>query len=1024
MNDKHKTKAQLRDELAAARQRIAALERALGLRALPAGDPSDRASPGLVAAFSEALANSLPGILYLFDAQAQLLWWNQELERVTGYRPEELAATPIAQLVPGESLPLVRQRFQAAMETGSAEVEVALVARDGRHVPYSCTAHRMEFAGDPCVVGMGIEVSERQRAERRRLVRLTVPQLLAQAATLADAAPEVLQVIAEGLGWDLGVLWLADAPAQVLRCLEVWQAPSVQTTEFIETSRKQCFEPGVGLPGRVWRTGQPAWVTDVAADKNFPRCPSAQAEGLHGAFAYPIAVGRDVLGVIEFFSRAVREPDADLLEMMSTVGGQIGQFLRRKEAEAGLRRSEARKAAMLAAALDAIITIDHEERILEFNPAAERIFGYPRASVLGRRLSELIIPPAYRAEHRRGMRHYLASGEGPVLGRRVEMPALRAGGSEFPAEISIVPTVLDGRPIFTGYVRDITERKRAEQDILQFNRALEQRVADRTAELESANAQLARAAELKDEFFATVSHELRTPLGGVIGMVELLAEAALDEKQRHYAHIAHTSAGLLRDVINDILDFSRIEAGQFHLERMDFNPAEVVHEVVSILSPQAADKGLGLHCRLDRGVDAWLSGDRGRLRQVLVNLVANAVKFTERGTVIVRVSVERGGVARPEGPDRSTPLRFAVNDSGIGIPHDRRDRLFQPFSQVDASTSRRYGGSGLGLAICRRLTELMGGTIGVESELGRGSTFWFTVPLNPAQAPRPAAGSEPAGAPGVGTPARPLRILLAEDNAANQVVATALLESAGHSVRVVPDGRQALAAHAEERFDLILMDVQMPEVDGLEATREIRCREAGRQTHTPIVAVTAHAGKGDRDRFLAAGMDGCLTKPLARRELAGVLEALVPSGPPRISLPPAPPAPEGGDAIDWAAVLARLEGNEALLAEVIDLYVREWPRLFAELRQALDRGDLGIAAFKAHRLNGLTRNFGGPAAAAAANLETLANQGEGAAVRRAMDQLKAACVQLEREVGERRRGDENGENGVSSFMPGQEKGTS
>jgi PAS domain S-box-containing protein len=735
----------------------------------------------------------------------------------------------------------------------------------------------------------------------------------------------------------------------------------------------------------------------VTAD-NFPRSPLAQAEGLHGAFACPIQAGSDVLGVLELFSRDVREPDADLLEMMTTVGGQIGQFLRRKEAEARLHRGEACTAAILAAALDAIITIDHEEHIVEFNPAAERIFGYPRAAVLGQRLSELIIPPAFRAEHRRGMQHYLASGEGPVLGRRVELPALRADGSEFPAEISIVPTVLDGRPIFTGYLRDITERKRAEQDILQLNRDLEQRVADRTAELKSANAQLARAAKLKDEFLATVSHELRTPLAGVVGMVELLAETALDAKQRHYAHIAHTSAGLLRDVINDILDFSRIEAGQLELERVDFNPAEVAHEVVSILSRQAADKGLDLHCRLDPGVDAWLSGDRGRLRQVLVNLVANAVKFTERGTVVVCVSAVRGG----EDSEGITQLRFTVSDSGIGIPCDRRDRLFQPFSQVDASTSRRYGGSGLGLAICRRLTELMGGTIGVESEPGRGSMFWFTAPLSPPHAPRPTAGREPERVEGAGTPARRLRILLAEDNPANQVVATALLESAGHSVRVVRDGRQALSAHAEERFDLILMDVQMPEVDGLQAAREIQRREAGREPRTPIIAVTAHAGKGDQDRFLAGGLDGCLTKPLARRALAGVLEALVPSERSRTPLPPAPPTQEGGDAIDWAAVLARLEGNEALLAEVIDLYVREWPRLFADLRQALDRGELGTVAFKAHRLNGLARSFGGLAAAAAATVEALAKQGQREAIRRAGDQLQAACAQLERQVGERR----------------------
>src|SRR5262249_28030245 len=481
----------------------------------------------------------------------------------------------------------------------------------------------------------------------------------------------------------VGVRGWAGVPSQGLDCLEVGRAPCVEAPESSEKSRRQCFGPGLGLPGRVWSMGRPAWITDVATDDNFPRSPLAQAAGLHGAFACPIQAGSDILGVIEFFSREVRNPDADLLEMMATVGGQIGQFWRRTEAEAELRRGEARKAAMLAAALDAIITIDHEERILEFNPAAERIFGYARAAALGQRLSELIIPPAYRAAHRRGMQHYLATGEGPVLGRRVELPALRADRSEFPAEIAIITTVLDGRPIFTGYLREITERKRAELEILQLNRDLEQRVAARTAELHNANAQLARAAKLKDEFFATVSHELRTPLSGVIGMVELLAETPLDEKQRQYARVARTSADLLRDVINDILDYSRIEAGQLQLERIDFNPADLVHEVLSLLSLQAADKGLDLCCRLDAGLDAWLSGDRGRLRQVLVNLVANAVKFTERGEVVVRGAVVRGGVGSREWSEQTTHLRFAVRDSGIGIPRDRLDRLFQAFSQVD-----------------------------------------------------------------------------------------------------------------------------------------------------------------------------------------------------------------------------------------------------------------------------------------------------------------------------------------------------
>jgi PAS domain S-box-containing protein len=886
--------------------------------------------------------------------------------------------------------------------------------------------------------------------ERRRYVRLAVPQLLAQAGDLAAAASSVLQAIAEGVGWDLGLLWLADAPEQVLHCLDVWHTPAVEAADFIASSRRERFGLGVGLPGRVWATGRPAWVTDVVGDDNFPRAPLARVAGLHGDLACPVAAGDDILGVIEFFSREVRPPDVDLLELLATVGGQIGQFLRRTEAEAGLRRGEARKAAMLAAALDAIITIDHEERIVEFNPAAERIFGHPRALALGRRLSELIIPPAYRAKHRRGMAHYLATGEGPVLGRRVELPALRADGSEFPAEISIVPTELDGRPIFTGYLRDITDRKRAEQEIRQLNRDLEERVAARTAELARANAELARAARLKDEFFATVSHELRTPLNGVIAIIELLAETTpLDERQRHYAQVARTSADLLRDVIDDILDYSRIEAGQLQLERVDFNPAELVHEVISLLSLQATEKDLDLHCRLDGGVDAWLSGDRSRLRQVLVNLIANAVKFTERGEIVVHAcqdtteptqDTKKGPTESSKGGISAAPsaeaqgsllsysvssvsavvsLRVEVRDTGIGIPPDRLDRLFQPFSQVDASTSRRYGGSGLGLAICRRLTELMGGTIGVESVPAQGSTFWITVPLQPPQAARPQPGGE-RGAPGGAS--RPLRILLAEDNAANQLVATAVLQGAGHSVRVVADGRQALAAHAEERFDLILMDVQMPQVDGLQATREIRRREAGGPARTPIVAVTAYAARADLDRFLAAGMDRCLTKPLARRELAAVLEALFPPLPCQAAPPPAPSPAEVGDAVDWAAVLARLEGNEGLLAEVIDLYVREWRPLFTALCRALDGNDFRAVAFKAHRLNGLARQFGvGPTVTAAANVEALANQSDRAALDRAANELHAAGARLEREVGARRsRREQSHRNGQDSGAEGTE----
>jgi PAS domain S-box-containing protein len=631
-------------------------------------------------------------------------------------------------------------------------------------------------------------------------------------------------------------------------------------------------------------------------------------------------------------------------------------------AQQELRHSEARKAAMLEAALDCILTIDHEERILEFNPAAERTFGYSKEQALGQRISDLIIPPRFRSAHRQGMQRYLATGIGPVLSQRIEMTALRADGTEFPAEISIVPIVLDGRHLFTGYLRDISDRRRTEEE-------LQQRVEQQTAELRAANVALERAAQLKGQFLATVSHELRTPLNGVLGMVELLVDTRLDELQQRYAHLARTSAEILRSVINDILDFSRLESGKFVLEACPFNPAEVVTEVASVLALQAEEKNLELACHIGPEVSVWVSGDRGRLQQVLLNLAANALKFTERGRIEITAEVtasdhaeKSSGAAIP-----CAGLRFCVTDTGIGIPADQLDRLFKPFSQVDPSLTRRFGGSGLGLAICRDLTELMGGQIGVESRAGAGSAFWFTVRVPRADRPDPALAHSHRGS----VPARSLSVLVAEDNEANQLVAATLLQKAGHSVRVVANGRDAVEAFSQEPVDVILMDLQMPELDGLQATQEIRRLEPpGKRVR--IIGLTAHARRGEHDRALASGMDAYLAKPFSRQEFEHVLsgsedeqpgakthsaESLATALP--VDCPPAL-------ILDRAAILARLEGAEQLLLELIRVSRREWPPRLAALRHGLDAGDPATASFQAHQLVGLARHFDAVEAVAAA----------------------------------------------------------
>ena len=383
-----------------------------------------------------------------------------------------------------------------------------------------------------------------------------------------------------------------------------------------------------------------------------------------------------------------------------------------------------------------------------------------------------------------------------------------------------------------------------------------------TAEAESARAAAEKASRVKSEFLATMSHEIRTPMNGITGMASLLLDAGLTDEQAEYAGAIRDSAHVLVSLINDVLDVARIESGRMTVERSPFELGRVAQDVIDLLGTLANEKGLTLVLSMDGSMPAYFAGDAGRVRQVLMNLVGNAIKFTSQGRVAVRARGDGGAGGR-------WLVTLEVEDSGIGIAPGKLDAVFDQFVQADASTTRIYGGTGLGLAISRSLTRLMGGDLTVESQLGLGSVFRFQLPLDALAAPLtppPAAKPQP-------TPARyeGRRILLAEDNPVNQRVASRLLEKLGAAVDIAGNGRQALDMALATDYDLVLMDCQMPEMDGFEATRRLRA-SSGPRAQVPIAAVTANAMTGDREKCLEAGMDDFLAKPIDRGKLTELLD--------------------------------------------------------------------------------------------------------------------------------------------------------
>ena len=509
------------------------------------------------------------------------------------------------------------------------------------------------------------------------------------------------------------------------------------------------------------------------------------------------------------------------------------------------RRRQAQETAhrmnvVTSTALDAVIVIDRDGRVWDFNAAAEQIFGYSAEEAIGADLGELIVPDKHRAAHDEGMQRMRDLGEKRVVGKgRLKLEARRKSGQVFPVEFAVQSAQTDRGEMFIAFLRDISHRVKAENELVEAR--------DRALAGEKA----------KTEFLATMSHEIRTPLNGLLGNLALLEDTRLSARQARYIKNMDTSGKLLMSHISDVLDITKYDAGKLRLRPVAMNISTLLQDIVDNQSGAALAGDTALDWGWKGPRADWIRADRDRIQHVLMNIIGNAVKFTRGGVVSVLVE-------RLDGSD-GMELQITVSDTGIGMDEELRARIFDDFTSGDTSYGRAFGGTGLGLGIAQRFVTAMGGTIDVESTPGAGSSFRIRFPVEPIEAPREGgAAAKPA------RKARASRVLLVEDNEINRVVAREMLEAAGHSVTEAHNGRIAVERAEGEPFDIILMDISMPVMDGREAARRIRAGQ-GPCARVPIVALTANAMAAEQESFFADGMDGIVTKPLNREALARVL---------------------------------------------------------------------------------------------------------------------------------------------------------
>ncbi len=851
-----------------------------------------------------AITESAQDAILMMDPDEAVSFWNPAAETIFGYRSEEALGRNLHRLLaPPECLDAYRQGFDAFIQSGCGRVigttrELTARRKDGRTITISLSLSAISLDGRWHAVGIVRDVTRQKQAEEA--LRRSEEKFSRAFAASPD-----------------GLVISRRRDGKIIEVNDSW------VRQFGFTKQE-----AVGRP---------------IGDLGFYRDPADRERLLQQLARDGVVSNREIAfrrksGEVRHVLLSSQQIEIDgepcLLSILHDVTEQ-------KAAEEQIRRLSV----AVEQSPESIVITDLDARIEYVNEAFVRCTGYTREQALGKNPRILHSGKTPKSTYEE-LWSTLTRGET----WRGEFYNCRKDGSEY-VEAAIVAPIRQPDGSIRHYLaikEDITERKRMEQELERHRHHLEELVAERTVELEVAKEAAEAANRAKSSFLANMSHEIRTPMNAILGLGYLLKRSGLEPEQGERLDRLEGAARHLLTIIDDILDISRIEAGKWSLQEVDFRPEDLFGELRAMVGDKAAAKGLGLHFTAE-GLPPVLRGDATRLRQALLNYLGNAIKFSEHGDVTLRAEVA-------DASGQELLVRYTVADAGIGIPAEQLARLFVPFEQGDPSTTRKYGGTGLGLAITRGLAEMMGGSAGVESVPGRGSTFWLTVRLKTGREPI-AAANAPAEAAPIGTADRwfDRQVLLAEDNPINRAVTLELLRDYGVSVDVAEDGRIAVQKARDCVYHLILMDVQMPEMSGLDATRAIRSLP-GREA-VPIVAMTANAFDEDRRLCLDAGMNDFVAKPIQPEVLHAVLSRWLSAAVP----------PEGADfrrrleavpGLDVGSGLRVVQGKLGTYRRLLDMFVQHHADDGLRLRGCLDADDLVQAQQLAHALKGVAGNLG------------------------------------------------------------------